>query len=146
MVGRGELTDVAWARIAPLLPADPRRGQAYRDHRTVLNGILWKLSTGVPWRDVPERYGPWQTLHARLLRWQRDGTWDRVLRRVQQHADAVGGIVWEVSVDATVVRAHQHAAGGKGGGPARRSAAAAAGSRPSSTWPARARAARSHCC
>jgi len=127
VVKRHELTDAAWAAIAPLLPADPRRGQGYRDHRTVLNGILWKLSTGVPWRDVPERYGPWQTLHARLLRWQRDGTWDRVLRRVQQHSDAVGGIVWEVSVDSTVVRAHQHAAGGKGGGPARRSVAAAAG-------------------
>lgn len=146
MVKRHELTDAAWERIGPLLPADPRRGQAWRDHRTVLNGILWKLSTGVPWRDVPERYGPWQTLHARLLRWQRDGTWDRLLRHVQQHSDAVGEIVWEVSVDSTVIRAHQHAAGGKGGGPARRSAAPAAGSRPSSTWRSRARAARSRSC
>lgn len=145
MVKRHELTDASWAAIAALLPSDPRRGQAWRDHRTVLNGILWKLSTGVPWRDVPERYGPWQTLHARLLRWQRDGTWERLLGRVQQHSDAVAEIDWEVSADSTVIRAHQHAAGGKGGGPARRSAAAAAGSRPSSTSPARARAARSRC-
>ena len=111
MPRRHELTDAAWARIAPLLPPDPRRGEKWRDHRTVIDGILWKLSTGVPWRDVPERYGPWQTLHARLLRWQRDGTWARLLRHVQQHSDAVGDVVWEVSVDSTIVRAHQHAAG-----------------------------------
>lgn len=146
MVKRHEVTDAAWAVIAPLLPRDPRRGQAYRDHRVVLNGILWKLSTGVPWRDVPARYGPWQTLHARLLRWQRDGTWARLLGHVQQHSDAVAEIDWEISADSTVIRAHQHAAGGKGGRPARRSAAAAAGSRPSSTSPARARADRSRCC
>jgi transposase len=146
MVKRHELTDASWARIAPLLPPDPRRGQAWRDHRTVLNGILWKLATGVPWRDVPERYGPWQTLHARLLRWQRDGTWDRLLRHVQQHSDAVGEIVWEVSVDSTVLRAHQHAAGGKGGAASRRSGAPAAGSRPSSTSRSRAGAGRSRSC
>lgn len=145
MARRHEVTDAGWAVIGPLLPADPRRGQAYRDHRAVLNGILWKLSTGVPWRDVPERYGPWQTLHARLLRWQRDGTWERLLRHVQQHSDAVAEIDWEVSADSTVIRAHQHAAGGKGGSPARRSAAAAVGSRPSSTSPARARGGRSRC-
>jgi transposase len=108
---RHELTDAAWAQIAPLLPGDPRRGEPWRDHRTIINGILWKLSTGVPWRDVPERYGPWQTLHARLLRWRRDGTWAKLLRHVQQHSDAVGDVVWEVGIDSTVVRAHQHAAG-----------------------------------
>ena len=99
--------------IAPLSPRDPRRGQKWRDHRTVLNGIPWKLSTGVPWRDVPARYGPWQTLHARLLRWQRDGTWERLLAHVQQYSDAVGEVDWEVSVDSTVVRAQQHAAGAR---------------------------------
>ena len=130
MVRRHELTDEAWARIRPLLPPDPRRGQKWRDHRTTLNGILWKLSTGVPWRDVPERYGPWQTLHARLLRWERDGTWDRLLGLVQRHSDAVGAVDWEVSVDSTIVRAHQHAAGARKRGavrPTRRSAAAGAG-------------------
>jgi transposase len=131
VVKRHELTDAAWARIAPLLPADPRRGQADRDHRTVRNGILWKLSTGVPWRGVPERYGPWQTLHARLVRWQADGLWERILRHAQQHADAVGDVVWEVSVDSTIVRAHPHAAGAPKKGATqrrtRRSAAAAAG-------------------
>ena len=130
MPRRHELTDAAWDRIAPLLPADARRGEKWRDHRTVINGILWKLTTGVPWRDLPGRYGPWQTCHSRLLRWQRDGTWARLLRHVQQHSDAVGDVDWEVSVDSTIVRAHQHAAGArkKGGRrPRRRSAAAAAG-------------------
>jgi transposase len=130
MSRRHELTDVAWAAIAPLLPADPRRGEKWRDHRAVINGILWKLSTGVPWRDVPERYGPWQTLHARLLRWKRDGTWAKLLRHTQQHSDAVGEVAWEVGVDSTVVRAHQHAAGAPKKGAARwprRSGAAAAG-------------------
>ena len=113
MVRRHEVTDEAWGRIAPLLPADPRRGQRWRDHRTVLNGILWKPATGAPWRDLPARYGPWPTCHARLLRWQRDGTWARLLALVQRHADAVGEVVWEVSIDSTVARAHQHAAGAR---------------------------------
>ena len=130
MPRRHELTDAAWAVLAPLLPPDPKRGERWRDHRTVINGILWKLTTGVPWRDVPGRYGPWQTLHSRLLRWQRDGTWARLLRHVRQHSDAVGDVDWEVSVDSTIVRAHQHAAGArkKGGRrPRKRSAVAAAG-------------------
>jgi transposase len=67
MVGRGELTEEAWGIIAPLLPSSrTRRGGQWRDHRTVINGILWKLRTGAPWRDVPARYRPWQTLADRL--------------------------------------------------------------------------------
>ena len=65
MVGRGELTDKAWEAIAPLLPTNGK-GRRWRDHRQVVNGILWKLRTGAPWRDVPERYGPWKTCHERL--------------------------------------------------------------------------------
>ena len=60
MVGRGELTDAAWERIAPLLPEYGKPGGRWREYRTVLNGILWRLRTGAPWRDVPSRYGPWQ--------------------------------------------------------------------------------------
>ncbi len=110
-VGRGELTDRAWAVIAPLLPVVGGRGKPWADHRRTINGILWKLRTGSPWRDLPERYGPWQTCHARLVRWQWDGTWDRLLTHVQTKSDAVGEVEWEVSVDSTVIRAHQHAAG-----------------------------------
>lgn len=64
-----------------------------------------------PWRDLPDRYGPWRTEYARFVRWQRDGTWDRLLADVQTTSDVVGDVIWEVSVDSSVVRAHQHAAG-----------------------------------
>jgi len=113
MVGRGELTDQAWARIAPLLPATGGRGGQWHNHRHVINGILWRLRTGAPWRDVPDRYGPWQTCYDRFVRWRRDGTWDRLLTQVQTKSDAVGATDWEVSVDSTITRAHQHAAGAR---------------------------------
>jgi transposase len=111
MVGRGELTDAAWAVIAPLLPSNGNRGKQWTDHRRVINGILWKLRTGAPWRDLPERYGPWQTCYDRCVRWRRNGTWDRLLQQAQTRSDAVGEVVWEVSIDSTSIRAHQHAAG-----------------------------------
>jgi transposase len=113
LVGRGELTEEAWRVIASLLPANGRRGGQWREHRTVINGILWKLRTGAPWRDLPERYGPWQTCAERLYRWRRDGTWDRILAHVQTRSDAVGELVWEVSLDSTTARAHQHASGAR---------------------------------
>ena len=113
MVGRGELTEAAWTRIAPLLPQNGQRGGQWADHRTVINGILWRLRTGGPWRDIPERYGPWQTCYDRFVHWRRDGTWDHLLAHFQTQSDAVGEIVWEVSVDSTVARAHQHAAGAR---------------------------------
>jgi transposase len=113
MPGRGELTDAAWAVLAPLLPQNGKRGKQWHDHRRVMNGILWKLRTGAPWRDLPERYGPWQTCYDRLVRWRRDGTWDRLLQHAQTKSDAVGAVVWEVSIDSTTVRAHQYAAGAR---------------------------------
>lgn len=61
MVGRGELTDTAWAQIAALLPRNGHRGGQWHDHRRVINGVLWRLRTGAPWRDLPARYGRWQT-------------------------------------------------------------------------------------
>lgn len=113
MTGRGEVTDAAWARIEPLLPAQPARGGRWADHRTTVNGILWKIRTGAPWRDLPERYGKWQTVYDRFRRWSRDGTWDRLHSQVQVREDAAGKIEWTVSVDSTVVRAHQHSAGAR---------------------------------
>ena len=98
----------------PLLPENGRRGQQWKDHRMVINGILWKLRTGAPWRDLPPCYGPWQTCYDRFVRWRRDGTWDRLLAHAQTKSDAVGELEWEVSVDSTVARAHhQHAAGAR---------------------------------
>lgn len=132
MGGRGELTDTAWVTLEPVLPDNGRRGQQGRDHRQVLNGILGKLRTGAPWRDRPERDGPWRTVSAGLVRWRQDGTWDRLLAHVQTKSEAVGEVVGEVSLDRTVVRAHQHAAGARKKGARRhramsRSGAAGAG-------------------
>jgi transposase len=112
-VGRGELTESAWTTIAPLLPTSGRRGGQWRDHRTVINGILWKLRTGAPWRDLPERYGAWQTCADRLDRWRREGLWDRLLTHVQTKSDAPEEVVWEVSIDSWTARAHQHASGAR---------------------------------
>ena len=116
-MGRGDLTDDQWQRLEPLLPAQkPRTGRPGKDHRTVINAILWVLRTGVPWRDLPERYGPWRTVASRFYRWRRQGLWDRLLAAVQQQADAARQVEWEVHyVDGTNVRAHQHAAGAKRG-------------------------------
>ena len=140
---RHELTDRAWERLQPLLP--PREaGKPRKDDRLVINAILWKLATGVPWRDLPERSGPWQTVYTRFRRWTRAGVWDRLLAAVQREADAAGAIDWELHfVDGTVIRAHQHAAGAKGGTPRRRrSAAARAASPPRSISAPRAAASR----
>lgn len=74
-----ELTDAVWAAIAPLMPARPQGpGRPARDHRTIVNGILWVLESEAPWRHAPARYGPWQTLYARYSLWVADGTWGRV--------------------------------------------------------------------
>ncbi|MEV0048821.1 IS5 family transposase [Nocardia rhamnosiphila] len=112
MVGRGELTDRAWARIEPMLPVSGR-GRRWRDHRQVINATLWKLRTGVPWRDPPERYGPWKTAHERLRIWTADGTWDRILDEVIVKDDSIGEVEWIISVDSSAVRAHQHSTGAR---------------------------------
>ncbi len=140
---RHELTETEWARLQPLLPPH-KAGKPRADDRRILNGILWKLATGVPWRDLPERYGPWQTVYTRFRRWTRAGVWDQVFAAVQRQADAAGELDWEVHfVDGTVIRAHQHAAGAKGGTRRRKpSGAARAASRPKSTCASRAAASR----
>ncbi|MGW4777090.1 IS5 family transposase [Streptomyces filamentosus] len=112
---RHELSDAEWEFVRPLLP-ESLRGRKRLDDRRVLNGIVWKFRTGTAWRDVPERYGPWATLHTRFRRWAADGTFDRMLRAAQAKADAAGDVEWLVSVDSTVVRAHQHAAAARKGG------------------------------
>lgn len=80
----------------------------------MINGILWRLRTGSPWRDVPERYGPWQTCYERWKRWDEDGTWERLLEYMQVKDDSLGTLDLEVvSIDSSIARAHQHAAGAR---------------------------------
>jgi len=110
---RRELTDEQWTQVAAHLPPQrPATGRPSRDHRTVVEAILWRLRTGAPWRDLPERCGPWQAAYARFRRWQRAGVWDQALAAVQAEADAQGNLDWARHfLDSTTVRAHQHAAG-----------------------------------
>ena len=114
-MARYELTDTAWQRLEPLLPPrKSRTGRPNHDHRRILNGILWIHRTGAPWRDLPQRYGPVGTVSSRFYRWCRAGIWDRILSAFQAEADARGEIDWDLHfVDATIVRAHQHAAGAR---------------------------------
>lgn len=117
VIRRHELSDAEWAVLSRLLPSSGTAGRPRSDDRVVLNGIVWKLRTGSAWRDVPERYGSWQTLYTRFRRWALDGTFSRMLKAIQAEKDAAGDIDWLVSVDSTIVRAHQHATGGKRGQP-----------------------------
>jgi transposase len=131
---RHGLTAREWDRLQPLLPRRPRTGRPPREHRTIVDALLWLARTGAPWRDLPERYGPWRTVATRFYRWTGSGLWGRILSALRRIADARGGIDWEVHmVDGTSVRAHRHAAGARGGSTGRRWAARAAASAASCT-------------
>src|SRR4051794_32673026 len=84
--------------------------------RQLVDGIRWRTRAGTPWRDVPERYGPWDRIYDLFRRRQRDGTWKRIVTELQAQSDETGLITWDASVDSTVCRAHQHAAGAATGG------------------------------
>ncbi|MFE3251064.1 IS5 family transposase [Streptomyces sp. NPDC059209] len=119
MVGPGVLlTDAQWARIEPLLPdRTPRRGARWRDHREVIDAIAWRFQTGSQWLHLPEKYGNWQGGCNRLRMWAVGGTWERVFTALMAQADADEDLNRAVSVDSTIVRAHQHAAGARKKGP-----------------------------
>lgn len=104
-------TDEQWVRIEPLLPSNVgKRAHPFGEHRRVVEGIAYRYRAGIPWRDLPrEEFGPWQTVWKRHRRYAQDGTWDRVLAAILAEADAAGQIEWNVSVDAAINRAHQHA-------------------------------------
>jgi transposase len=109
---RHALSDEQWAFLQPLLPGNNRRGHPYKDRRTVIDGILWVLHTGAPWRDRPEDFGPWSSAFGRFNRWRKSGLWDQLLTALHARAGAAGGIDWEMfRVDGSVVRAHKAAAG-----------------------------------
>jgi transposase len=110
---RYEIDDAHWELIREFFPDNRRQGHPWRDHRQVLNGILWVLFSGAAWRDMPERYGPWQTGYDRFVRWRREGMWERILRSLQVKADDRGLLDWsQWNIDGTSVRASKHAAGG----------------------------------
>lgn len=104
---RYELSDAEWAIIDPLLPRKSR-GVARVEDRRVLNGIFWRLRSGSPWADIPERYGPHTTCYNRFVRWRKAGVWDRLLQAVSA---AYNGKLQ--MIDSSVVRVHQHAANGE---------------------------------
>lgn len=81
LVRRGDLTDSQWERLRPLLPVSTGRCGRWRDHRQVINGTVYRVRTGVQWRDLPERFGPWKTVHERHRLWSADGTWERARHR-----------------------------------------------------------------
>jgi transposase len=141
---RHALSDAQWARLRPLLPPLPQgRGRPRRDDRTIIEGILWRLATGVPWRDLPARFGPWRTVYSRFRRWQQAGIWDRILAALQTEADAKGELDWRRHfLDGTPVRAHQHAAGAQKGAASKPSAAPGAASPRKSTSAPKAAASR----
>ena len=119
---RHELTDEQWTLVEPHLPrSSARTGRPPRDRRTLLNGIFWILGTGAPWRDLPERYGPYTTAYNRFNRWSRRGIWKRIFDALASKSrDSL------YLIDSTVVKAHRAASGAKGGRKIRRSASAGA--------------------
>jgi transposase len=149
---RHALTDEQWHLVEPLLPrSTARTGRPPSDPRLMLDGIFWILATGAPWRDLPERFGPWQTVYDHFAKWRRGGVFDRIVEALQVKLDQNGLIDWELwCVDGASVRATRAAAGADkkvaGGTTTNRSttrwAAAAAGLEPSSTWLLTARALR----
>ncbi|MBA9003454.1 IS5 family transposase [Thermomonospora cellulosilytica] len=118
ITARRDLTDRQWRVLqrvlGRLLPRDGRLGRPAKwTRRQLLDGIRWRTRVGAPWRDVPERYGHWQSVYGLLRRWQREGIWPLIWAKLMAFADAAGLVGWSVSVDSTISRAHQHAAGAR---------------------------------
>ena len=106
------LRDGQWERTAPHIIGDERtRGSSGRDNRLFVEAVLWLVRTGVPWRDLPEDFGPWNSVFRRFSRWSRKGVWRRIFAALSDDPDFEYLIV-----DSTIVRAHQHASGAKRGG------------------------------
>lgn len=112
MLRRYELTDQEWEQVASLLPPEKtgKPGRPPKDNRTMLNGMVWIARSGAPWRDLPERYGPWNSVYSRFRKWIDDGILDNIFRVLSLEAE-----LYELSLDATIVQTHQHSAGAKKG-------------------------------
>jgi len=113
-LSRGDLTEAEWRVLKDLLPIEPEnrgRGRLPEQNRSIINGILWRLRCGAPWRDVPPKYGSWNTIYRRLRRWSEAGVWEAAAVTLAEIMADSG----HYSIDSTTVRAHVSAAGGKGG-------------------------------
>lgn len=109
-VSRDVILDEAWAVIGPLFPTVKATGRPPVDRRTVVEATAWRFRTGAPWRDVPERFGNWNTIYKNLNRWSEQGVWERVLEKTQSLAQQSGDLDWVASIESTIVRVHQHGA------------------------------------
>ena len=110
---RYELTDSEWLRIKDMLPPEhPKEGKRGRpakcENRTALNGMLWIARGGAPWRELPERYGPWQTVYKRFVKWQKAGIFEKIFKDLAKDAD-----MQDISIDSTCIKAHKASAGAK---------------------------------
>lgn len=108
---RHELSDEQWLQLEPHLPGrkgDP--GKSGADNRLFLNAVVWIARTGSPWRDLPERFGNWNSVFQRFNRWSKSGVWERLLQVIKRDPD-----LEDLLLDSSIIRAHQHAAGAKGG-------------------------------
>ena len=112
LISKHDISDELWLRLEPYVRPkrnDPR-GRPNADTRRILNGVIWILRTGAPWRDLPEEYGPWKTVYKRFNFWAKSGTWSTILEEISREADFES-----IILDGSYVRAHQHAIGAKGG-------------------------------
>ena len=122
MTRRYALTDEHWERIKDLLPGQAGLpGATARDNRLFVDAVLYRYRAGIPWRDLPARFGDFRVVHTRHSRWSTSGVWQRVFEALAQDADSECAMI-----DATIVRAHQHSAGAKGGIPKNRPLGSAA--------------------
>jgi len=108
---RHEISNADWERIKDLLPPENTgEGRPSKPNRMMFNGMLWVAKTGAPWRDLPERYGPWQTVYSRFRLWSKNDVFLKLFKQFAEDAD-----MQDVSIDSTSCKAHQHAAGAKKG-------------------------------
>ena len=116
MLRDGVISDELWDVLGPVMPQDAgRRGRPWNDHRTTLEGIIWRFRTGSPWRDLPDAFGAYQSVWQRHRLWSTDGTYERMVAAVRQQAKLGAEQIQAIlSIDSTIVRAHQHAAGARG--------------------------------
>ena len=117
MPKRHAITDAQWDRIKEFFPSNGEHaGHPWKDHRLMLDGILWIKKTGAPWRDLPARFGPWETVYYRFRLWTRSGLFSKIMKVLQEELNLEGKIDWKLfCVDGTNVRAHRSAAGARRG-------------------------------